>query len=112
MNIKIIWIKNSNTFERIKNKIKVYEIRVYYGFIKKINRNDIIMIKNNNNFIKVKITDINYYKNFKELFSNIDYIHSVDCKTDKMAIEYMNNLYKNIKYIENECVCVLKLELI
>jgi ASC-1-like (ASCH) protein len=105
-----LWIKNEKTFTRIKNQEKKYEIRVNYGFIKKLKENEILSIQFQAEKILVLIEDILYFKNLEDIFISLD-PQIVNKNTKEEAIEYLQSLYWDSKSFKKG-ICVLKIKLI
>ena len=55
------------SFTLIKNGIKKIEGRLFKNSFRKIRRNDTILFRNNNRFVKTEVIDINHYNNFTEM---------------------------------------------
>ena len=94
-----IYIKNNDTFKLIQNSKKNIEVRLNYGFNQNIEENEIVNIKNKNNFIKVKIIKINHFKDLNQLFNIINYkliVPKLNSKDE--AINYYNELYNDNRY--------------
>ena len=61
-------------FLKIKNRSKTIELRLYDEKRRKINIGDIIEFENrlDREIIKCRVIDLHIFKNFKELYENID----------------------------------------
>lgn len=86
---------NNDPFTKIKNGSKKIELRLYDNKRKLLKVNDIIEFTNisNNEKLLVSIINLTIYKNFKELFNNIDITSLGYNKNDNIDYTIMNNYY-------------------
>ena len=93
---------NTIYFDYIKNKVKLYEIRVYDAKRREIKLLEILDFedKDSNRKIKARIVELSYFKNFKEAIEQVG-IKDVlpNAKSLKDGIE----IYNNFPYREGCC---------
>jgi ASC-1-like (ASCH) protein len=96
--IPIIYIRNSDTFEQIKNGKKTIEIRKMGKFISKLITHKIIKFTNNNEYIICLIKKIIKNKSFDEII-NLVSLNDVNRNITNIsnAIIYYSSYYPNIK---------------
>jgi ASC-1-like (ASCH) protein len=106
-----LYIKNKETFNFIKNNKKKIECRLYRGKIKKLKKNDNILIINHPNKIYANIEKITIYPNFKKVFEyeNLSLILPNINKINE-AYEKYENYYKK-KDIINHYIIAIQIKL-
>ena len=107
---KKLYIREHSVYNNIVNKKKQYEMRINKGFIKTLEKNNIINIAYKNKCIDIKIQDLLYFKNIFFLVSEFDICKIIpDCSNDYDFILKYSEYYNNI--ITKEIV-LIKIEII
>ena len=94
-----LFLRCNETFENIKNKKKMIELRINYGYIKNIKKNQILKINYSNKNVDVIVTDLIYFKNLSDVFEKICYskiLPDINNKID--AISYFDYLYPKRRF--------------
>ena len=106
---KKLYIRKHSVYNNIVNKKKQYEMRINEGFIKTLEKNNIINIAHKNKCIDIKIQDLLYFKNIFFLVSEFDI-----CKIIPNCINNYDFILKYLEYynaITKEIV-LIKIEII
>ena len=96
--MKIIYIRNIDTYILLMLEIKIYELRRLSKYFLDIKINDTVIFQHKKSKIYCKIIDIIDFNNLDDVFHNIHYSKIVpQCTSKSNAIEKYTNYYPNSK---------------